>query len=266
MDLPKSGGRPVPPASADIRTAPRLLPAARIVLTDGFTVTALPRDRAAWGRLCRLISKGRLRAEKGSCALRIEDLLEWGEGLDLLIHPRPPGLDGEAWKSAAQRLTRRFGDQCHLLLAPRYDGQDPQRFASLTRLADRLGIGTVASAAPIMHHGARRRLTDVLTAIRAGHAGRRSGAAAQANAEQRLRSEAEMRRIFAGLERRRGPRRRDRRAADLRHLASLRYEYPSEIAEGETAADRLEAAGARRGCTGAIPQALPRRCADDAGA
>ncbi|MCU0853330.1 MAG: hypothetical protein MUF63_00075, partial [Rhodobacteraceae bacterium] len=37
-----------PPPSASIRTAPRLIPAARLVLTDGFTATALPRDRAAW--------------------------------------------------------------------------------------------------------------------------------------------------------------------------------------------------------------------------
>ena len=74
-------------ASAAILNVPRLLPAARIVLDTGFTATALPRDRAGWGRLCRLISRGRLRAEKGSCLLRLEDLIEFGEGLALVLHP-----------------------------------------------------------------------------------------------------------------------------------------------------------------------------------
>ena len=77
MDGPKAAfeTRVTPPpmdASAAILNVPRLLPAARIVLDTGFTATALPRDRAAWGPLCRLISRGRLRAEKGSCAINFE--------------------------------------------------------------------------------------------------------------------------------------------------------------------------------------------------
>ena len=65
----------------------RLIPAARIVLEGGFSVTALPQDRAAWGRLCRLLTLGRRRAPKGQCHLTLQDLLDWGEGLALLIHP-----------------------------------------------------------------------------------------------------------------------------------------------------------------------------------
>ena len=65
----------------------RLIPAARIILTDGFQVTCLPRDRAAWGRLCRLLSLGRLRAEKGSCTLDLPDLLDWGAGMEMLLIP-----------------------------------------------------------------------------------------------------------------------------------------------------------------------------------
>ena len=86
-----------PPPSAAIRTAPRLIPAARIVLPRRLPVTALPRDRAAWGRLCRLLSTGRLRAAKGDCDLHLADLLDWGEGMELLLHPpRQRGLAGLA--------------------------------------------------------------------------------------------------------------------------------------------------------------------------
>ena len=96
LDGPKAAfeTRVAPPpmdASAAILNVPRLIPAARIVLDTGFTATALPRDRAGWGRLCRLISRGRLRAEKGSCLLRIDHLLEFGEGLALILHPPPAG-------------------------------------------------------------------------------------------------------------------------------------------------------------------------------
>lgn len=75
----------------------RLIPAARIVLRNGFAVTCLPEDRAGWGRLCRLISLGRLRVGKGECDLGPDDLLEWGAGMVLLIHPPAYGRM-EAWR------------------------------------------------------------------------------------------------------------------------------------------------------------------------
>ena len=235
---------PPPPldASAAILNVPRLIPAARIVLDNtGFTATALPHDRTGWGRLCRLISRGRLRAEKGSCHLRMDDLLEFGPGLAFLIHP-PKGeaaRDGaRGWQQEARRLTRRFPNDCHLLIAPRYDGQDTERFDRLAQLAADMGIQTIASASPRMHHGSRRKLADVLTAVRTGVKVDDLGRAALANSEERLRSEVELRRLF-------GPHAAavDRAAVLAEKLTfsldELRYEYPSEIADGETAAERL---------------------------
>jgi error-prone DNA polymerase len=215
----------------------RLIPAARIVLRDGFAVTCLPEDRAGWGRLCRLISLGRLRAVKGECALSLEDLLDWGAGLVLLIHPPARG-QMEAWRAVAVRLVGAFGGACFLLMAPRYDGQDRLRFARLERLADGLGVAVVASALPLMHHGSRRRMADVLTAIRLGVRVDALGRRALPHAEQRLRSEAEMLRLFSGHED--AVHRAGQVAARLRFsLDELRYEYPSEVTGGETAAERL---------------------------
>ena len=219
-------------------SAPRLIPAARIVTRDGLVVTLLPRDRAAWGRLCRLLTDGRRRARKGDCELFAEDLIHRGAGQEMLLHPA--ARDGAAgdWAALAQRLTTRFPGQVSLLLAPRYDGQDRARFDRLARLADRLGIPTVASALPMMHHGARRRLADVLTAIRLGCRVDVLGRRALANAETRLRSEAEMLRLFAGHEP--AVQRSGEIAARLTFtLDALRYEYPSETADGETAPQRL---------------------------
>ncbi|NNE88621.1 MAG: error-prone DNA polymerase, partial [Silicimonas sp.] len=228
-------------ASAAIMNVPRLIPGARVVLDSGFTVTTLPRDRAGWGHLCRLISRGRLRAEKGSCQLRLDDLLEFGEGLELLIHPPQaqmahPGAG--RWQPQAERLSRRFPRSCYLLMAPKYDGQDRPRFDWLATLARDLNIPTVASASPRMHHGARRKLADVLSAVRTGVRVDDLGRTALANAEQRLRSEAEMRRLLGDH-----ASAVDRAAALADSLTfsldELRYEYPSEIAEGETATERL---------------------------
>ena len=219
-------------------SAPRLIPAARIVTRDGLTVTLLPRDRAAWGRLCRLLTDGRRRAPKGDCDLFAEDLIHRGAGQEMLLHPAARDRAAGDWAALAQRLITRFPGQVSLLLAPRYDGQDRARFDWLARLADRLGIPTVASALPMMHHGARRRLADVLTAIRLGCRVDVLGRRALANAETRLRSEAEMLRLFAGHEA--AVQRSGEIAARLTFtLDALRYEYPSETADGETAPQRL---------------------------
>ena len=166
---PRPDHVPAPP-SVDIYCVPRLIPAARIVLEDGFTATAIPRDRKGWGNLCRLISVGRLRADKGACHLRFDDLLEWGDRLHLLLTPvqyAPTGPRGaRIWEQRAQQLARRFPGHVALMMSPQYDGYDTRRFDSWAALAADLGLPTVAAAAPVMHHGARRRLTDVLNAIR----------------------------------------------------------------------------------------------------
>ena len=246
-------------AAEEGRAAPiRLIPAARIVLRCGFTLTALPSDRAAWGRLSRMISAGRLRVAKGQCDLGIEDLLDWGAGLVMLLHPPRRGQMAMAdWQVRAAALVARFGGQCHLLMAPRYDGQDAARFARLARLADGLGIDTVASALPILHHGARRRLADVLTAIRLGVRVDALGRRALPHAEQRLRSEAEMLRLFRDHEA--AVHRAGEIAAGLRFsLDELRYEYPSEVTGGETAAGRL-ARLAQAGLDWRYPSGAPDR-------
>ncbi|MBV0913382.1 error-prone DNA polymerase [Anianabacter salinae] len=265
--VPRAGPpRPahVPPAPCALSdTVPLLIPGARIVCKDGPSVTALPRDRAAWGRLSRLISLGRLRAGKGDCHLRLDDLMDWGKGMELVLHPpEAPMVKGGAgaWRTQAERLTRRFPGQVSLCMAPAYDGQDSRRFARLTRMAARLGIPTVASAAPVMHHGARRKLTDVLTAIRLGCRVDDLGRGALANAEQRLRSEAEMRRLFEGFEE------AVDRSAEIAArctfaLDELRYEYPSEIEDGEMPTDRLRRL-ALEGLDWRYPAGAPQKVRD----
>src|SRR6516162_7174727 len=64
-------------------------PGARLVFADGTPdILAYPRDRPAWGRLCRLLTRGNLRAKKGDCILYLDDLLEHIDGLELIVMER----------------------------------------------------------------------------------------------------------------------------------------------------------------------------------
>jgi DNA-directed DNA polymerase III PolC len=242
------------PPSFPVYATSRLLPAARLVFDDAPPITALPRDRQGWAGLCRILSAGRLRAEKGTCRLSLSDLLEFSEGLVLLLWPEGP------WEQVAKRLAGRFRDRLHVLLAPQYDGRDADRFAGIAAQATALGLPLVASAAPVMHHARRRRMADVLTAIRTGRRVDDLGRDARANGEQRLRSGAEMARIFA-----RYPQAVEnalRIAEDLHFsLDMLRYEYPSETLEGETPDARL-ARLSEEGLRWRYPSGVPQRVRD----
>ncbi|QEW23038.1 Error-prone DNA polymerase [Marinibacterium anthonyi] len=244
---------PLPP-SAPIRNAPRLIPAARLLFTDASPVTALPNDRQGWANLCRILSAGRLRAKKGDCILTLHDLLERPAGLHLLIWPQ-----GD-WPATARRLAQACPGRVHVLLSPRYDGADTTHFDKITTLSQSLGLDTIASAAPLMHHGGRRRMADVLSAIRLGRRVEQLGRNALANAEQRLRGAADLRRIFTPHEDA-----IDRAGALAETLTfsldELRYEYPSEGTETETPAQRLSRL-AHEGLDWRYPGGAPQRVRD----
>ncbi|MCA9128562.1 MAG: error-prone DNA polymerase [Planctomycetales bacterium] len=60
---------------------------------DGPPLVVWPTDRAAYGRLCRLITRGRLRREKGACHLQWSDIIELNTGLMAGILLRKPVVD-----------------------------------------------------------------------------------------------------------------------------------------------------------------------------
>lgn len=65
-------------------------PGARLVFADGTPdILAYPRDRAAWGRLTRLLTVGNLRAKKGDCILTLDDLIAHAFGLEMIVLPSP---------------------------------------------------------------------------------------------------------------------------------------------------------------------------------
>jgi error-prone DNA polymerase len=80
----------------------RVVPGARLAFDDGTPdVLAYPQDRAAYGRLCRILTAGNLRAPKGECLLRVDDLIEQGEGLQVVALP-PFSPCGRRWTREAR--------------------------------------------------------------------------------------------------------------------------------------------------------------------
>src|SRR5262245_4956336 len=59
----------------------KLIVGAEMHPRDAPPVVLWPTDRKSYGRLCRLITLGRRRAEKGSCELYFEDIAQHAEGL-----------------------------------------------------------------------------------------------------------------------------------------------------------------------------------------
>ena len=58
----------------------KLLVGARLDVEDAPSLLCYPKDRAAYGRLCRLLSLGQGRAEKGKCILTLADVAAHAEG------------------------------------------------------------------------------------------------------------------------------------------------------------------------------------------
>ncbi|WP_282128001.1 error-prone DNA polymerase [Roseobacter litoralis] len=241
---------------------PKLIPGTRIVLTDStINWLALPTDVAAWGRLTRLLSLGKRRAEKGQCHLTRKDLLEWGAGLVLIALPPDQLEDAQKLDVSGElrAMSRTFPGQCFLGAAPLYDGRDQMRINRLGQLSQTAGLPMVAVGEVMMHRSARRPLADVLTCLREGCTIDNIGERRLANGEHRLKSANEMAQMFhrypAAI-------RRTLEIADrcAFRLDDLRYQYPDEAQDGEPAQERL-ARLTRQGLHWRYPKGAPEKIA-----
>ena len=231
-----------PPPSVNITNIPRLIPAAQLIFEEGIRLTALPQNLCGWANLCRLISKAKTQNTKKGCKLTINNFLKRHQDMKILIHPPHPfpwTTCIRDWLQNIKRLKQELALQMHFLIVPVYDGEDQNRFEYLIKIANTLNLPVIASSFPIMHHGKRRRLADVLSAIRMGCRVEELGSSALVNSENRLRSEEEMLRIFKNYPH--AVEATQILAEELNFsLDELRYEYPSEVKDGEKPNQRLK--------------------------
>ncbi|WP_171210056.1 MULTISPECIES: error-prone DNA polymerase [unclassified Ruegeria] len=234
---------------------PKLIVGCRLVLQDSSVDwIALPRDRAAYKRLTRLLTLGKKRAEKGECLLYTQDMVPACRGMILIAAPGAKLNDATA---DIQKLARHFPGHVFLGAAPRYDGSDQAYLAACAQLARRSSAPMVALGDVLMHRASRRQLADVLTCIREHITIDQIGTRALPNGERRLKAGSDMARIFrahpAAL--RRTVEIADRCSFDLGELS---YEYPHEETVTETPQERLERL-AQEGLRRRYPKGPPPR-------
>ena len=243
----------------------RFIVGTRLVLDDGVSYLAWPTDRDSYGRLTRFLSLGRMRAPKGECQLTRAEMLDHAEGWVMAAIPPPvPDAPFAARLKADARDLRKSLALPLLCSAPvTYDGADRHRLEALNVMAAAARCGLLATTDPRYHHPDRRRLADVLTAIRLGVPVDRIGFAADRNGERCLKSAEEMGRLFASYPDAIANTMRVLDAGSGFSLDQLRHEYPDEILEPgraplETLTDRVHEAAAQRWPSGVPTDILTR--------
>jgi error-prone DNA polymerase len=226
-------------ANPDVKYKPRLLIGARLVFIDGTPdILVYPRDRAAYGRLCQLLSRGKLQAEKGECLLTFDDLLDFSEG-QLLVLTLSHRFETAVTLKVLDRLKRSRADRVWLAASLLYRGDDTRRLSRLYRIAVNARVPLLATNDVLYHHPARRPLQDVLTCILEKTTINAVGKKLQANAERHMKPGYEMVRLFRDL-----PEAIEEtmRFADriTFTLDELKYQYPDEpVPPGKTAQEYL---------------------------
>ncbi len=123
----------------------------------------LATSRRGYGHLCRLITRARLAAEKGSYRLTRAMLAE--TMLDDCLALWVPGEEGA---TEGEWLKKLFPGRLWIAVELLRGGNDRTRLARLQALGVELGLPLVAATDVHMHVRERRALQDVLTAIRLG--------------------------------------------------------------------------------------------------
>lgn len=210
-------------------TGVRLIVGCRLILSDGSDILVYPMSRAAYGRLCRLLSVGKARAGKGHCALDWQDLEEWSEGLIAMLVPGD-ARDGASDLAAVRlhRLKRIFADRTYLALTLHRRPGDFLRLHQLVDIAAAAGVPPVATNDVLFHASARRRLQDVMTCIREGVTIDDVGFARNRHADRYLKPPEEMARLFR-LWPEAVTRSGELAARCTFSLDELAYQYPHEV-------------------------------------
>src|SRR5688500_3303975 len=254
----------------------KLIIGAQVTVDDGSTIVLLAQDRGGYANLCRLLTKGRLRSEKGESVVTWEEVCAHATGLVAIwggevgsVTPANAGVQAGPSGSRTTNLDSRFhgndekergdgsprcemgvdqvvgnlreafGDRLHGLIARHRREDEVVEEARLRERAKRFGFSLVAANEILYHTPARRRLQDVLTAIRHGIPVASCGRKLKPNAEHGLKPPYSFAKLFA-----------DDPAAVERTLEiagrcnfslnEIRYRYPTEaLPNGMTSAQWL---------------------------
>jgi error-prone DNA polymerase len=255
----------------------RVVPGARLAFIDGSPdVLVYPKDRAAYGRLCRILTEGNLRAPKGECWLILKDLTDRGEGLQIVALPSSSPKEGGKnvslspkdrekfdYKEMDERdavalLFKAFGKRLWIGASLTYGEDMRGGLAQRAALARAIGAPLMATNDVLMHIPERRTLADVLTCIREKTTLEAAGRLTQANAERHLKTPREMARLFAEAP--------EAVAETIRFLDGLsfsldelRHCYPEELREGHATPQEALEVFVWKGAETRYPEGIPEQ-------
>jgi len=240
-------------------TGLKLLIGARLRFIDAPDILVWMPDRAAYGRLCRLLTVGRCRAAKGECILTLADFIAHSDGLLAAVVPPDP-VQTDPGK--VLRLLREvLGTRLSLTFSHLYDGTDQRRMRTLIEMSRVHHVPILATNNVLYHDASRRPLQDVITCIRHGCSLDNAGYRLMANSERYLKSPEQMNLLFADHPQ------ALRRGIEIAEqctftLDELKYEYPDELAPaGQTPLQYL-ADLTWKGAAERYPQGIPDKIRD----
>ena len=239
------------------QTGIQLLVGARLIPTEGPAVLCFPADRAAYGWLCRLLTLGKRRAEKGNCIFSFEEIIDHGEGQTFVVLPDEERPDKDI-ESHLRRLAEACPGAVFLGARALYRGSDARDLKALAALAARTAVPLVACNDVCLHTPQRKPLLDVVTCIREHCTIDTAGYRLQANAERILKTPGDMAHLF---------RHYPEALANTLEVAKrcrfsldeLRHDYPEELTqEGRSPQEELEHL-TWRGAAERYPEGIPEK-------
>ena len=163
---------------------------AELTCTDGAHYPLLCENQKGYKNLCRLITRMKLRARKGEGAVTPEELAEFAEGLVCLAGAKGgPSLESAFLIFGRDRVYAEL--QRHMSREQEFHNQ------AVMDMARRLRVPLLATNGALHAHPEQRQLLDVLTCVREKVPIRQAGRLLQNNAERFLKTDQEMRRLFA---------------------------------------------------------------------
>jgi error-prone DNA polymerase len=218
----------------------RLIFGSEISIDDGSSIVLLAQNRSGYANLCRLLTAGRLRSEKGESVVSWDEVCRhatnlialWGGDSSLLVREEEPA-------DIIGLLRDAFGDRLYGMIARHRREAEIAQEGRLRERAKRYVFPLVAANEILYHSSARRPLQDVLTAIHHGIPVASCGRRLKANAEHDLKSPYLFARLFDDDA---GAVARTLEVAErcAFSLDEIRYRYPSErMPDGTTSAQRL---------------------------
>ncbi len=262
----------------------KLIVGAEMTPVDAPPVTLYATDRGAYGRLCRIITQGRLREKKGHCAVTLADIAERNEGLMATVAGaaileaapvfacQPNGKISPPHNTASGGLRvsnpsptdwlgvyrDMFGDRLYLAASVHGGADDERRLAKMDALARSGGVPMIATNDVYYHQRESRFLQDVLTCIREHYTLEEAGRKLFANAERHLKPIDDMQRLFLEYPQAMA---RTMEIADRCHfsLDELRYEYPEALCPPDRSPTEYLAALTWAGARERYPEGLPEK-------